>query len=233
MKTLHRYKHAILLAALLCVALVESFSHRQVLGPVLSDMAIITMLVLVFVIVFEGWLNRLVGFVALATAVAALSAHKVLPPSYPQAPIRLVYHSAALLLVGFATLVILRNIFKQHTVRTDDVLGAVCGYLLAAGAWANLFMIIEIFSPDSFSVGQGFGASLDTWHGRIAVLSYVSLGSLTSVGSGVVVPVRPPATVLATLEAVFGQFYLAVVVAQLVGARLSQSPRHPEEGTKF
>ena len=49
MKTLRRYKHAILLAVLLCVALVESFSHRQVLGPVLSDLAITMMLLLVFV----------------------------------------------------------------------------------------------------------------------------------------------------------------------------------------
>jgi len=92
--------------------------------------------------------------------------------------------------------VILRNIFEQRVVRSDDVLGPVCGYLLAAGAWANLFMLIEIFSPGSFSVGPGFGAGLDTWDGPIAVLTYVSLGSLTSVGSGAVVPVQPPATIL-------------------------------------
>jgi len=78
--------------------------------------------------------------------------------------------------------------------------------------------------PGSFRVGQGFGAQLDSWHGRIAVMNYASLGSLTGVGSGEVVPVRPPATVLTTLEAVFGQFYIAVVVAQLVGARLSHAP---------
>ena len=71
---------------------------------------------------------------------------------------------------------------------------------------------------------QENGAGLDSWHGRTAVLNYVSLGSLTGVGSGAVVPVRPPATVLTTLEAVFGQFYIAVVVAQLVGARLSHEP---------
>jgi len=29
---------------------------------------------------------------------------------------------------------------------------------------------------------------------------------------------------LVTLEAVFGQFYIAIVVAQLVAARLSQAP---------
>jgi len=64
---------------------------------------------------------------------------------------------------------------------------------------------------------------MDTWHGRIAVLSYVSLSSLTSLGAGVVVPIRPPATILTALEAVFGQFYIAIVVAQLVGARLAQA----------
>ena len=192
------------------------------LGPVLSDVTVGTLLLLVFLIVFNRRVNRLIAFMAWATVVVVDWAHYMLPSS-PEAPLRLIHHSAVLLLAGFATLVILRNIFEQRVVRVDDILGAMCGYLLAAVAWSHLFMLIEIFSPGSFSVGPGFGASLDTWYGRIAVLNYVSLGSLTSVGSGAVVPVRPPATILTTLEAVFGQFYIAVVVAQLAGARLSQA----------
>ena len=219
---LKRRRHAILLAALVWVALIESFSHRQVMGPVLSDLVITTTLLLVFLIVFDRWVNRLVAFIALATAVVAGWAHYLLPSS-AELWLRLIYHSAALLLTGFAALVILRNIFRQRAVRADDVLGAVCGYLLAAGAWSSLFMLIEIFLPGSFNVGPGFGAGMDTWHGRIAVLSYVSLSSLTSLGAGVVVPIRPPATILTALEAVFGQFYIAIVVAQLVGARLAQA----------
>jgi hypothetical protein len=223
--TLRRHKHAILLVAIIGVALVQSFSHRLLLGPDVSDLAILTTDLLVFLIVFDRRVNRAVAFIAFATAVASALAHYVLPPSYPQVPLRLIYHSALILLLGFATIVLLRNIFEQRVVRSDDVLGAVCGYLLAAGAWSNLFTLIEIFVPGSFSRGQGFGAGLDSWHGRIAVLNYVSLGALTGVGSGEVVPVRPPATVLTTLEAVFGQFYIAIVVAQLVGARLSQAPQ--------
>jgi len=42
-------------------------------------------------------------------------------------------------------------------------------------------------------------------------------------GYGDVTPVRAPATALATIEAVFGQFYIAVVVAELVGARLARA----------
>ena len=222
MNTLRKHKHAILLVALVWGGIMESFSHRRMLGPVLSDLVGGTVLLLVFLIVFNRRVNRLIAFMAWAIVVVVDGAHYMLPSS-PEAPLRLIHHSAVLLLAGFATFVILRNIFEQSVVRVDDVLGAVCGYLLAAVAWSHLLMLIEMFSPGSFSVGPGFGASLDTWYGRLAVLNYVSLGSLTSVGSGAVVPVRPPATILTTLQAVFGQFYIAVVVAQLVGAKLSQA----------
>src|SRR5215468_9095886 len=165
MNSLKRHKHAVLLVALIWVALVQSFSHREVLGPVLSDLTIAMVMLLVFLIVFPRRVNRLVAFIALATAIVA-DWTRYLLPSYPEVLFRLIFHSAALFLTGFAALVILRNIFEQRVVRADDVLGAACGYLLAAGAWANLFMLIEIFSPGSFSVGPGFAATLDTWHGR-------------------------------------------------------------------
>ena len=222
MNTLRKHKHAVLLVALVWVGILESFSHRWMLGQALSDVIVCTILLLIFLIVFHRRVNRLIAFMALVTVVVVDWTHYMLP-SAPEAPFRLIHHSAVLLLAGFATFVILRNIFEQRIVRVDDVLGAMCGYLLAAVAWSHLFILVEMFSPGSFSVGPGFGASLDTWYGRIAVLNYVSLGSLTSVGSGAVVPVRPPATILTTLEAVFGQFYIAVVVAQLAGARLSQA----------
>jgi hypothetical protein len=164
----------------------------------------------------------MVAFVVTCIAIILDWAHYVLPAGYYPILIGAAYHGANFLLLGFATIVILRNIFERRAVRYDDVLGAVCGYLLAGGAWSNLFSLIETFVPGSFSVGPGFAAGSDTWHGLIAVMNYVSLGSLTSIGPGEVVPVRPPATILTTLEAVFGQFYIAVVVAQLVGARLAR-----------
>ena len=221
---LQSHKHAILLVGIIVVALIESFSHRRFLGPLASDLAIAAIEMLMLLIVFERKKHRAVALVAFAAAVASALAHYVLPPSFPEAPLRLVYHTGLLLLLGFATIVMLQNIFHQRVVRSDDVLGGVCGYMLAAGAWAHLYTLIEVFIPGSFSLGQGFGLNLDSWHGRIAVMNYVSMGSLTSLGSGSVVPVLPPATVLTNIEAVFGQFYIAVVVAQLVGARLSQAP---------
>ena len=223
MKTLRRHKYAILLAALVCVVFIQSFAHRRVLGSVASDLVVTTSMLLVFLIIFDRLVHRLVAFIAAVTAVAIDWAHYVMLPSPHQALLAVAYHGALLLLFGFATFLILRNVFEQRVVRTDDVLGAVCGYLLAAGAWSSLYVLIETFMPGSFTVAPGFEAGLDSWHGRTAVLNYVSLGALTSVGSGGVVPVLPPATVLTALEAVFGQFYIAVVVAQLVSTRLSHA----------
>jgi uncharacterized membrane protein len=53
--------------------------------------------------------------------------------------------------------------------------------------------------------------------------------TITTVGYGDVTPVHPPATALANLEVVFGQFYIAIVVAQLVGLQLAQAiaPKDP------
>src|SRR4029434_5057864 len=162
MNTLRKHKHAVLLVALVWVGIMESFSHRRMLGPVLSDVTVGAILLLVFLIVFNQRVHRLIAFMAWATVVVVDWAHHMLP-SAPEAPLRLIHHSAVLLLAGFATLVILRNIFEQRVVRVDDLLGAMCGYLLAAVAWSHLFMLIEIFSPGSFSVGPGFRASFDTW----------------------------------------------------------------------
>jgi hypothetical protein len=51
--TLRSHKYAVLLAAIVGVILVESFSHRLLLGPVASDLAVLTTEMLVFLIVFE------------------------------------------------------------------------------------------------------------------------------------------------------------------------------------
>jgi hypothetical protein len=68
-----------------------------------------------------------------------------------------------------------------------------------------------------------FATELEDWDRRFAVFNYFSLVTLTTMGYGDVTPARAPATMLATLEAVFGQFYIAVLVAQLVGLRLAQA----------
>lgn len=55
------------------------------------------------------------------------------------------------------------------------------------------------------------------------LFEYLSFTTPTSLGYGDITPIGPPAYTLTWLEVMVGQFYMAVVVAQLVGLKLAQA----------
>ena len=95
--------------------------------------------------------------------------------------------------------------------------------MLAALAWANLYAAIELISPGAFLVTGADQPDLARWHERESLFIYFSLTTLTTVGYGDVTPVAAAARSAAMFEGVFGQFYIAVVVAQLVGSKLAEA----------
>ena len=58
----------------------------------------------------------------------------------------------------------------------------------------------------------------------IPVLMYFSLTTLSTIGFGDITPVTLQARYVAVAEGITGQFYLAILVARLVGMQMSQSP---------
>ena len=224
-------KYLILTMMLVGILMVESSPRRPVLGPVGSDIAISLVAIVVFFVVFQGWRERTIAFVAATAAMAANWSHYLSVPTHYERAQILAYHGLMAAFLGFAVAVILCNIFARERITVDGVLGAVCGYLLAAGAWANVYAVVEFTLPGSFSVGAAFKEFSD-WEGQKALLNYFSVVTLTTMGYGDITPVRSPATALAMLEAVFGQFYIAVVVAQLVGLRLAQAFGPKDSGSR-
>ncbi len=221
----HRY--LILLVALVSFMLVESFAHRAVLGAFMSDVLMTLAAFAVFLVVFEGWRERAFALVtALAALVFAWTRYLPLGESTVQVH-SLIHHVLMMVFLGFAVVVILTNIFARRAVTADDILGTICGYMLAGGCFANAFALAELLVPGSFSVAQE-SQVLREEHSRTALFNYFSMVTLTTMGYGDVTPVRAPATVIATLEAVFGQFYIAIVVAQLVGLRMAGIERPRE-----
>ena len=127
----------------------------------------------------------------------------------------------------FSAVTILQTIFQRRDVNFDAVVGAVCGYVLAGGAFANLYTLVENVSPGSFSITTSIGAHFTGWHARRSLFGYFSIVTLTTMGYGDITPVVPTTAALAWIEAVFGQFYIAVVVAQLVSIRMMPKPATP------
>jgi hypothetical protein len=209
-------RYLILILTLVGVLVLESSTRRS---AAVSDFLITLISLTVFLVVFKRGRERTVAF-ATAAAALALIWSRYLPFSVESRPLlEIANHLLQVVFFGFAVVVILRNIFGTAAVTGDEVLGTVCGYLLAAAVWANLYAATAVLVPDSFAVTTDL-KGLSGEHGRTALFNYFSVMTLTTVGYGDITPIRAPATALAMLEAIFGQFYIAVVVAELVGLRL-------------
>src|SRR5262245_1658130 len=127
-------------------------------------------------------------------------------------------------LFGAAVLVV-RSLFISQDVAFDSILGAACGYLFLGLGWAVCYLMIERLNPGSFAFSPSLSSVGEHEQQQPQLLTYYSFVTLTTVGFGDVTPVTPAARTLSWLEAVAGQFYLAVIVAGLVSMIVSKSLR--------
>ena len=82
--------------------------------------------------------------------------------------------------------------------------------------WAFAFSLVELAHPGSFLVnGTPMAFAAGTHQIIRQDLLYLSLVTLSTVGYGDIVPVVSSARMLAVLEAVTGQIYLAVLIGGL------------------
>ncbi|HEX7232407.1 MAG TPA: hypothetical protein VF452_18590 [Candidatus Binatia bacterium] len=222
---LRSWKYAALLAALVGISVLEPLAVN--LSPRVSiSLAAITLLVYLGVLlaIFENRWERRASLLLIGSAFAANVLHQVVP--HPRGLWAIVFHGVAALALCFAVIVILRRLFRRHAIRTDDVVGAICGYLLAAAAWGNLYALVYLIHPAAYQISANIAAQLDKWHTQRFLFDYFSVMTLTTYGFADIAPAGFPVYSLIWLESVFGQFYIAVVVAQLVSLRLAEAAKH-------
>jgi len=216
------WKYLALLAGLLIAAVIEPLAAGwSELTRILGGLIVFVVNLGVLLIVFDQRWERWLAFFLLATVLASNIVHEALSNWAEIAAI--VYHCFAVVVLGFAVTVILKRIFSRKTIRADTVLGALCGYLLVAVTWANAYGLLYLLRPGSFRVADVIAGRLGNWYLQRFYFGYFSVTTLTSLGYSDITPIGTLALSLSWLEVVFGQFYIAVVVAQLVGLRLAQS----------
>ncbi len=125
----------------------------------------------------------------------------------------------------FVAVMTLRAILAQPRVSADSIYGTICAYLLLGAAWGSLYSVQEIMQPGSYAAGDDLAPLPQAADTRDSVLVYYSFVTLTTVGYGDITPVSAVSRTLSWLEAMMGQFYIAVLVASLVGIRVSQGRR--------
>jgi voltage-gated potassium channel len=224
---LRERKYLILLLTLVTTIVVQPLAHGFLAGVMISNVLRSLFVVTVFFIVFERRHVRLVALLIGLPVLASYWAHYTLPESFEPA-LAVIHYPFLVAFLGFAVAVILRRIFERKVVGGDGVLGAICGYLLAGIAWGSLYLLVESLVPGAFNVHPAIAGQLGGWYSRQSLFDYYSLMTLTTLGYGEITPITPPATSLTWMEAMFGQFYIAVIVAQLVGLRLAEALQPPD-----
>ena len=121
--------------------------------------------------------------------------------------------------IGFTALVIFGYLIQIQKITTDAIYGAVVVYLLIGVLWAFLYSFLEILQPGAFQLSK---LSSELVEERRFVLFYYSFVTLTTLGYGDITPMSPIAASLAIVEAIFGQVYLAVMIARIVGIHVAQ-----------
>lgn len=106
------------------------------------------------------------------------------------------------------------HVLLTGTVDLNIIVGSVALYLLIGMTWSLFYTILLEFEPGSLS-----GIAAGPWFNNLPSTTYFSFITLTTLGYGDIHPAKPIAEVMAVLEAVSGVFYMAVVVASLIGSR--------------
>lgn len=218
-------RYVLLLATLTVMLVVQPLlAHGSLASRVAYDALFGASVVgVLFAVLRSAW-ERRVGIALALPALVSNVAHYALHGGLTTTAAA-VYHISMAGFVGFAMVAILREIFARRGISTGDILGAFAGYALVGIAFGNFFAVADLLVPGSFSVNPSIASATEEWHERRALFDYFSFTTLTSLGFGDITPIAPPATTLSWLEVIIGQFYIAVVVAQVVGLKLAQTRR--------
>lgn len=106
----------------------------------------------------------------------------------------------------FVSYAMIRYLFHDDEVTRDELFATGAAFTVVAWAFAYLFAAVQVLWPGSFDAQR-------TWF----ELLYLSFTTLTSLGLSDIVPVLPHARSVVMVEQVAGVFYVALVVARLVG----------------
>ena len=134
-----------------------------------------------------------------------------------------------LLLFAYITWNELRAVLRQKEITREVISMSISVYLLFGLTFGLFYIVLHDLQPSAFGFGTAGPASEQQ---TIPVLIYFSLTTLSTIGFGDITPITLQARYAAVAEGITGQFYLAILVARLVGMQMSQSAgEHPESKT--
>jgi hypothetical protein len=110
---------------------------------------------------------------------------------------------------------------RKGQITSDRILISVSLYFLLGLTWFALYNVINLLQPGSFAEAGTPLTGIPHW----STMLYFSLVTLTTLGYGDILAIKPAARMVTTLEASSGVLYIAITVARLVGGQTPSSGR--------
>ena len=107
--------------------------------------------------------------------------------------------------------------YRYDSVSRNTISAALICYILLVLLWSDLYFLVELKFPNSFTVAH------EAIKASPAILGYFSFVTITTLGYGDISPVSEQARNLAVFEAFVGQMYVAVLIARLVAIHTAQA----------
>src|SRR4030095_13917206 len=186
-------RYTVLLAVLVVTVVIQS--ARSAFAEVALDVVSTVLAIAIFVAIFRGTREH-AAMAALLGLTVVIGWVRDTVPSHHARSLALVFHLLMAIYLWCAVAAILRDLFGARRPGAQNILGAICGYLIAGGAFASVNIAGYLLAPESFNIDPGVRDLAADWHGRIALFSYYSYTQLLTIGYADVTPLRAPATTL-------------------------------------
>jgi voltage-gated potassium channel len=135
--------------------------------------------------------------------------------------IRIISKGVNIIFFLIVVIMLIKQIATSRNVTPAVILGSLAGYLLLGLIYSIFVNIILVVDPGAFNVLLP-NSSNNNEMMNTSIPLYYSYVTLATVGYGDIVPLKPYTRSLATWIAITGQFYIAIIVALLVGKFASQ-----------
>lgn len=115
----------------------------------------------------------------------------------------------------FIIVVMFRRVFSREKPDSETVFGALCIYMLVGFSFTGMYGMVATLHPHAFYMSPQINTHVIP--NRFDFIDY-SFGTLSTVGCPGIIAVGSGARSLTVIEAMLGVFYLAVLIARLMGA---------------
>ena len=221
LKILFKGNYFFLLMALILLSLIFPFIDSREIDPSIVDIFFAMVLLSGIRAVAKKRSQFIIGLALALISFGASIYNFILPNGSPSAFwCTLFVMTTDIIFLFYTGKIIIMDVLTGVRVTRNAIIGAICVYFLIGIIFTNIYLMIEMVHPESFSFcknNSGENPVVDYNMPRYSEMLYFSFTTITTLGYGDIYPQTTASRIFCSFEAILGQIYVAVLIAHLVG----------------